>query len=337
MLVTGGAGFIGSHVVDQLIELGAHVTIVDNLDKDSVQNILEVWSKHNLDVTEKNGEHVRAGDHTFLKCDLEDRGQARHVMRGHEIVIHLAATVGGRGYIDTHPADCCHNLALDHNVFDAALRAEVDRVHYASTACVYPVSLQAEYDSGYLLSEEDAFRNGWANCDREYGWAKFIGEQELLAYHKQYDINGSICRYVTAYGPRENDTHAIIALIRKAVERQDPYIVWGTGEQDRDFTYVSDIVEGTLLATEKITDGTAVNLGTSKRYKMKDVAKMVLEVSGHKPNHISFDTSKPEGVRTRALDITRAKRLLGWEPRVDLKEGLRLTYCLLYTSDAADE
>jgi len=138
-------------------------------------------------------------------------------------------------------------------------------------------------------------------------------------------VKCSISRYITAYGPREDDTHAVIALIRKAVERRDPYIVWGSGEQDRDFTYVSDIADGTLLAVEKITDATPVNFGTAKRYKIRDVAFKVLEIVGYKPNHIIFDTSKPEGVKSRALDNSRAKRLLGWEPKVSLEEGLQRT------------
>lgn len=325
VLVTGGAGFIGSHLVDRLIELGAEVTIADNLSKASVRNVFEVWRKHGLKFDPSSSRVVKAdGGHSLIKVDLEEPQEAVSVVRGHDIVFHLAATIGGRGYIDTHPADCLRNLSLNNNVIDACNRT-VERIHYASTACVYPVSLQAEYDSDYLLKEDDAFKNGWANCDREYGWAKFTGELTLWAYHKQYGLKSSVCRYVTAYGPRENDTHAIVALIRKAVDHQDPYVVWGSGEQDRDFTYVSDIVEGTILACEKITDGTPVNLGTSVRYKIKDVAHAILELTGHKASRIVFDTDKPEGVSSRALDISRAKSLLGWEPKVSLKQGLMKT------------
>lgn len=325
-LVTGGAGFIGSHLVDRLIELGATVTIADNLSRGSLDNLFEVWSKHGLrfDKTLKN-DRLFAGDHVFVKCDLEDKRQVEDVVKGQDIVFHLAAVIGGRGYIDTHPAECCENFAINHSVFEGLLKAGVERVHYASTACVYPVSLQSEYNSSYLLKEEDAFRGGWANCDRTYGWSKFTGELELLALHEEYGLKCSISRYVTAYGERENDTHAIIALIRKAVERRDPYIVWGTGEQDRDFVYIKNIVEGTILAAEKIADGTVVNFGTSKRYKIKDIAFKVLELTGHKPAKVVFDVTKPTGVVSRALDISRANQLLGWEPKVSLDEGLKRT------------
>jgi len=328
VIVTGGCGFIGSHIVDRLIRLGANVVVVDNLAKGLLDNLFEVWRENGLSFSrELKDNMVVAGDHRFVLCDLEEKALVKKVFQedDYDAVIHLAAVIGGRGYIDTHTTECCKNFAINHNVFEEAYKANVKRIHYSSTACVYPLDLQSEYDSNYLLKEEDAFKNGLACCDMEYGWAKFMGEIELLAYHKQSGVECSISRYITAYGPREDDTHAVIALIRKAVELRDPYVVWGSGEQDRDFTYVSDIVEGTLLAAEKITDGTPINLGTSKRYKIRDVAFRILEIVGYKPKHIIFDKSKPEGVKSRALDISRARRLLGWTPKVSLEEGLRMT------------
>ena len=302
------------------------MTAVDNFSKGTPETVFKVWRKHGLRFDPSASAEVRTQDgHSLIRADLEDPSQALSAVRGHDVVFHIAATIGGRGYIDTNPAECCRNFTLNGNVIEACLRGDVGRIHYASSACAYPVSLQAEYGSNYLLREDDAFKNGWANCDREYGWAKFMGELMVSAYHKQYGIKGSVCRYVTAYGPGENDTHAIIALIRKAVEHQDPYVVWGTGEQDRDFTYVSDIVEGSILASEKIIDATAVNLGTSVRYKLKDVAARILELTGYRPSQILFARDKPEGVSSRALDISRAKSLLGWVPMVSLEEGLRRT------------
>jgi len=325
-LVTGGAGFIGSHLVDRLIELGANVTVADNLFNGLLDNIYEVWTKHGLKFSRQmNNGKIVAGNQTFVKCDLEEKSQVKEVVKDKDIIIHLGAVIGGRGYIDIHPAECCKNFAINHNVIEEASLAEVERIHYSSTACIYPVPMQSEYNSSYLLKEEDAFKDGWANCDREYGWAKFMGEIELQAFQKQHGLKCSISRYMSAYGERENDTHVVTALIKKAVEKRNPYLVWGSGEQDRAFTYVSDIVEGTLLATQKITDGTPVNLGTIQRYKIKDVAYKVLELVGYKPKTIIFDTKKPIGVLSRALDISRAKQLLGWSPKVTLEEGLKRT------------
>jgi len=313
ILVTGGASFIGSHLTDRLVELGAKVAVVDNLSSGRLENLEQCIEK--ID---------------FIEEDLEYNKLDRlvDIFKGHEVVFHLAATHGGRGFIDTHPADVCSNLAIEHHVLEASREAGVERVIYASSACVYPPKLQSQIGSDYLLKEDDSnpFNlEEYLSADIEYGWTKLIGETQLIAFLKQYGLRGCSVRFVTAYGPRENDTHAIIALIRKAVEKRDPYVIWGTGDQDRDFTYVSDIVDGTLLAGERITDGTAVNLGTSVRHKIKDVALKILELTGHKPTRIVFDSSKPVGVVSRALDISRARELLGWQPKVMLEEGLRRT------------
>jgi len=326
VVVAGGAGFIGGHLVDQLIQNGAVVTVADNLSKSTDRHLQHVLKKQGVTVRGdmRTGE-AWAGPHRLLRRDLAVPEHAAEVVRGQEVVFHLAATIGGRGYIDTHPADCCASLAINQTLVHQAHLAGVRHVHYASTACVYPVPLQATYGSDYLLKEEDAFKDGWANCDREYGWAKFMGEIVLKAYHAQYGLEGSVCRYVTAYGPWENDTHAIIALIKKAVERRDPYVIWGTGRQDRDFTYVDDIVDGSLRAAETVKDASAINLGTAVRHPLRDVARSILELTEWTPRDVRYDTTKPEGVASRALDISRARDLLDWSPRVPLLDGLRRT------------
>jgi len=312
VVVTGGASFIGSHIVDELVRLGATVTVVDNLSSGRLENLSDSMGKI-----------------CFVKMDLEyrDADEVTKLFKETDIVFHLAATHGGRGYIDSHPADVCSNFAIDHHVYESAWKAGIEKVVFASSACVYPPRLQSQYDSDYLLKESDCDPSNLSqplSADLEYGWAKLIGEVQLNAFIKQYGLKGCSVRFVTAYGSRENETHAVIALIYKAFERMNPFVIWGTGEQDRDFTYVSDIVKGTLLAAEKISDGTPINLGTGRKYKLKDVASIIFKIMDFHPT-VVFDTSKPTGVMSRALDITRAKELLGWEPKVSLKEGLRRT------------
>lgn len=325
ILVTGGAGFIGCRLVDRLIELGAIITIADNLFSGSISNLDYVFKKHKLNLVGNKKKSMKAGGHRFIFCELKNLEEVLKVTKGQDIVFHLASEFGGRGYIDENPAICCENFAINTNVFMAAHQIKVDRVAFASTACVYPTDLQKNYGSAYLMEEDDAFKNNWANADDTYGWSKLMGELTLSAYHKQFGMKSSILRYVTAYGPRENETHAIMALIKRAIKKEDPYVVWGSGNQDRDFTYVDDIVEGTLLACEKITNATPINLGTTKRYKISEVAKMIHKVAGYTPK-IMYDKTKPEGVKSRALDIKRAKKLLGWEPQVTLEEGIKKTY-----------
>jgi len=312
VLVTGGASFIGSHLVDELVRLGAKVTVVDNLSSGRLENLSDSIEK------------IR-----FVRMDLEycNAGEAAKLFEDIDIVFHLAATHGGRGYIDSHPADVCSNFAIDHHVFESALKAGVEKVIFASSACVYPPRLQSQYDSDYLLKESDCDPQKLSqplSADLEYGWAKLMGEIQLNAFIKQYGLKGCSLRFSSVYGPRENETHAVIALIYKAFERMNPFVIWGTGEEARDFTYVSDIVRGTILAAEKISDGTPINLGTGCRYKLKEVANIIFDIMDFHPK-VVFDTSKPVGVVSRALDISRAKGLLGWEPRVSLEDGLKRT------------
>jgi len=325
VFITGGAGFIGHNLLYKLLKLGAKVTVGDNLFSGSTDNLIRAWSANGLGYKKTSTGFEVEGGNSFVLIDVNEYQKTIEAMKGHEIVFHLAANFGGRGYIDTHPADCCENFAMNQNVIRAAHVTGVDRIQIASSACVYPSDLQKEYNSQYLLKEEDAFTDEWGNADKEYGWAKLMGESMLKAYNSQYGLKGSATRYVTAYGPWENDTHAIIMLIRRAVEKEDPYLIWGSGKQDRDFTYVEDIVSGTLAACEHITDADVVNLGTSKRYTMVESVNLIFTILGWKPKQLVFDTTKPEGVKTRALDIAKAKRIMNWEPAYDFRAGLEKT------------
>jgi len=313
VLVTGGASFISSHLIDKLVEFGASVTVVDDLSNGKKENLVNSWDKIK-----------------FIHQDLEyiSKKEITDIFTGNEIVFHFAADHGGRGYIDTHPADVCSNFAIDHHVFEACSNTNVEKVIFSSSACVYPTELQNKIGSDYKLKEDDSDPenlDGFLSADVEYGWAKLMSEIQMKSFNKQYGLRGCPVRFVTAYGPREDETHAIIALIYKAIEKMDPYEIWGDGNQERDFTYVEDIVSGSILAAEKISDMTPVNLGTGQRYKIIDVVKMICKILNWMPSSFNFDTSKPSGALSRSLDNTRAKELLGWEPKFSLKEGLEKT------------
>lgn len=218
-------------------------------------------------------------------------------------------------------------MILDQLVFEEAWRAGVNRICFASSACVYPSYLQEETGSSYLLKEEDAdpFLRDKAFADLEYGWAKLMGEMALRAYHRQFGMKTSSVRIFTAYGPRENETHAIIALIAKAFVQMNPYIIWGNGKQDRNFTYVQDIVDALIFVAEKIEDGTPINAGRDDRITISEAAELVFDIVGWRPKRIKYDLSKPVGVASRAADLTRARRILGMEPRVSYREGFKRT------------
>jgi UDP-glucose 4-epimerase len=325
VLVTGGASFIGSHLVDKIVGLGARVTVVDNLSSGKIQNL------------EQSRNKIK-----FIQKDLEyiTKDEINQIFLDQNIVFHLAAVHGGRGYIQTHPADVCSNFSIDHHVFEAALNSNVENIVFSCTACVYPDVLQSKVGSSYNLKESDSDvskLDKFLSADIEYGWAKLMSEMQLNAFIKQYGLKACPVRFVTAYGPRENETHAIIALIHKALQKMDPYPIWGDGDQERDFTYVEDIVDGTVRAAETIFDGTPVNLGTGRRYKIIDVAKTIFGIIGWEPKKIKFETSMPVGPLSRALDNTRAKEMLGWEPRFSLKEGLMKTIDWYSSSQSAKD
>lgn len=307
VLVTGGASFIGSHLVDALLERGARVRVVDDLSSGKLANIKT---------------HLEADRVEFLRADLKEPGTAQQAMKGIDIVFHLAADHGGRGYVDLHQAGPASNFFLDGLVFWEARQAGVDKVIYASSGCVYPIGLQGDPDELLYLTEETV--KPPHEADNLYGWAKLMGELTLRAYSKQGGLKSVSCRYFTVYGPRGVENHAVIAMIARAFIKQDPFEVWGNGHQVRNWTYIDDIVRGTILAAEKIDDASAINLGTMERVRVMDAVKEVLRYTGHDAQ-IVFRPDMPTGPMNRVADNALAKRVLGWEPQVPFVDGLHRT------------
>ena len=312
-LVTGGASFIGSTLTDQLLVRGARVRVVDDLSSGHLDNIRA---------------HLGGGSVDFLHADLREPGVARAVMHGVDTVFHLAADHGGRGYVDLHQAGPASNFFLDGLVFGEALRAKVKKVVFASSGCVYPNFLQSDTHKEIYLTEE--MTQGPKDADNTYGWAKLMGEITLQAYAKEHGMGAASCRYFTVYGPRGVENHAVIAMIARAFLGQNPFEIWGDGSQIRNWTYIDDIVEGTILAGEKIADGTAVNLGTMERITVLECAKMVCDFTKHKAE-IKKRPEMPTGPMNRVADNALAKRLLGWEPKVAFREGLKRTIDWYYS------
>jgi nucleoside-diphosphate-sugar epimerase len=307
VLVTGGASFIGAHLVDALVDRGAHVRVVDNLSSGLLENL-----------------HIPLGNGTieFRQADLLDPAAASEAVRDIDVVFHNAADHGGRGYIDLHQVNCSTNLILDGTVFRAADRAGVEKVIFASSGCVYPEDMQTD-PAKILYLTEDLVGPPY-NCDKLYGWAKLMGEKTLQAYCAEGRMKAASLRYFTAYGPRCPESHAVMAMIARAFIGQNPFQIWGTGEQIRNWTHVSDIVEGTIRAAERIDDGTAINVGTMERTRVIDCARKVLAYM-NKEAEFAFDPSKPTGPYNRVADNKLCRELLGWTPEVTFADGLRAT------------
>lgn len=304
VLVTGGASFIGSHLTERLVQLGGLVRVADDLSSGSLDHLRDVRS-----------------DVEVLEVDLRDPAAARRAVEGQEIVLHLAADHGGRGYIEGHEVACSSNFALDQTVFAAALAAGCDHLTFASSACVYPVELQAGLERPVALREDDV--GPPYSPDGLYGMAKLAAELTLAAMGREHGIGTVACRYFTVYGPRNPESHALAALIARAFVGADPFEIWGTGDQRRNWTHVEDIVRGTVTATERLRSG-AVNLGQSRTWSVREAAELVLELTGHDAEIVTRP-DRPVGPLNRAADGTRAQEVLGFTPEVDFETGLRST------------
>ena len=315
VLLTGGASFIGSHLADALVARGARVRIVDNLSSGHVENIRV---------------HLDAGRIEFIRGDLLEPGMAQEALLGMEVVFHLAADHGGRGYVDLHQAACAGNLAMDGTLFRACHKGGIEKVIYASSGCVYPNFLQSNPEEIIYLTEDKV--GPPYEADNMYGWAKLMGEMALQSYHKDWGMKSVSCRYFTVYGERGHENHAVIAMIARSFVDQNPFVVWGNGKQVRNWTHVSDIVEGTILAAENIEDAAAVNLGTMERTQVIDAAREVLRCTGKQHLKVELRPEMPTGPMNRVADNSLAKKLLGWEPRIKFMDGLRSTLDWYYST-----
>ena len=314
VLVTGGASFIGSTIVDQILAKGAAgVRVVDDFSSGFRSNIQR---------------HIDAGSVELVEGDLRDPAVSARAVAGRDVIFHLAADHGGRGYVDLHQYACSTNLGLDATLFNAALEARVETVTYASSGCIYPLYLQADVGETLYLTEDMAGAPGY-DPDGMYGLAKLAGELTLKALHEERGLRTGSCRYFTVYGPRGVENHAVIAMIARGFLRQDPFHVWGNGEQIRNWTYVDDIASGTIAIAENIEDGQAVNLGTMERVRVIDAVRMAIDFTqAHDASYapeIVLQPEMPTGPMNRVADNALAKKLLDWEPQTNFAEGLRAT------------
>jgi nucleoside-diphosphate-sugar epimerase len=302
VLVTGGAGFIGSNLVEALVAAGAHVRVADSLARGRLEFLGNV--RDNIE---------------FLELNLQEYRHARKAVEKQDIVFHLAALVGGIDWLLRKQSNIAWiNAVMDQNLIRAAVEAGVERFMETSTACVYGKEAP-------LPCKEEA---AGGTYDSMYGRTKHYFEFVLKEYMKDYGIRIAIVRCFNVYGPRESfdreNSHVIPALVHKAVDRDDPFVVFGTGEQARSFIYVDDVVRGMMDITEKYAEADPINFGTPESVKIKDLARKILRLTGHNPR-MDFDTTKPEGVHDRCADIMKAKEILGWTPTVDFETGLQRT------------
>ena len=262
----------------------------------------------------------------ILRADLRDRAGLEVFFKGVDCIFHLAAIHGGRGFIETYKSEMLANLAIDNFVFHAGVAANVGSIVHASSACAYPVGLQeSEVELNFLAERHGSMNKSETSfADGVYGWTKLIGEYQLENIIKHSSTKGRSARIFTAYGDRENESHAAIALIAKALLKADPYPIWGSGQQTRNFTYVSDTVTGLLFlgSDSRSNDFDVFNIGTSDHVKVIDFVKQIFLEIGWYPGKIDFQLDKPIGVASRASDNTKIMKTFGWQPSVSIEVGL---------------
>ena len=317
VLVTGGAGHIGSALTNRLVNEGAHVRVADNL-----------WrgSKEYLHAN-GNGKPIIDMEKDFLEVDLRELPNCEKAMEGIDTVFHLADVVAGITFVfDNQPFVFRSNVMINSNVFQAASKAKVDRLVYVGAACAYP--LEKQNDPNYpLFKEEDMYP---AHPESAYGWGKLMGEYECDLYSKSGGLDTAILRLHNVYGPNSDlsteRSQVIPATIRKAINfPNERFVIWGSGKQSRAFIYVSDVVDALLLGAEKGINKGPIQIGDEKKTTIDELANKIIDIS-EKEIHKENDLTKPEGDIGRAADCSLAKKILGWEPKVSIDEGLRKTH-----------
>lgn len=302
-LVTGGAGFLGSFIVENLKERGAIDVIVPHIDEYDLRDTVNIRRLFD-DVTDSSNDVI---------SDL--------------IIIHLAALAGGIGANRARPAEFFYdNLMMGVPLMHEAWKRGVDKFIAIGSICAYPKFTPVPF------REENLWEGYPEETNAPYGLAKKMLLVQAQTYRDQYDFNGVYLLPVNLYGPRDNfnleTSHVIPALIRKCIEAQDRgddhLVVWGDGTPTREFLYVEDAAEGILLATEKYDGREPVNLGSGFEISIKDLVYLIVKLTGFE-GEIVWDTSKPNGQPRRGLDISRAKDYFGFEAQTPFEEGLRRT------------
>lgn len=316
ILVTGGAGHIGSALVERLVKEGANVKIADNLWRGSKEYLLDDYGKPIIDMNKD-----------FMEMDLRDLENCRKAVKGMDAIFHLADVVAGIDYVfSNEPFVYRSNILINSNVFLAASEAKVNKLAYVGAACAYP--LEKQNDPNYpLFKENDMYP---AHPESAYGWGKLLGEYEAELYGKSGKLDTAILRLHNVYGPHSDlspeRSQVIPATIRKAIRYpNEPMKIWGNGEQSRSFLYVSDVVRALLLAMEKGVNKGPIQIGTDKKTTINEIADTVIQIS-NKDIKKEHDLTKPVGDLGRAADCELAKKILGWEPEVSLKDGIRKTF-----------
>jgi GDP-D-mannose 3',5'-epimerase len=316
VLVTGGAGMIGSNVVKRLAAAGVSVKVVDNLWRGREENLLDDESRPVLDL-----------DRDFSRADLSVPGSLDPLLTDVDLVIHLADVVAGIGYVfDNQGWIFRQNVLINSNVAAAVRGSAVRGLIYVGTACSFPAHLQTGVDAA-PLREEDLFP---AEPESAYGWSKLVGQLEFDLLDEETDVATSVLVLHNVYGAPTDFSAArgqvIPSLVRKAILHPDePFVVWGSGRQGRAFVHVDDVVDAIVSSAHVGLGKGVIQIGPDVCTSIRELAETIVAISG-KEIEIEYDLSAPEGDAGRCADYSTARDLIGWEPRVGMADGLQRLY-----------
>lgn len=309
---------IGSNLVKRLVKEGHEVSVIDNL-----------WRGKLEYLNDENGKPVIDLENNFHNVDLSTGFGIDSIVFNTEYVIHLADIVAGIDYVFSNQGDLFRlNNLINTHLFHSVRKAGKERIKgliYVGTACSYPLTRQNSLDV-IPLKEEELFP---ALPESAYGWSKLMGQLEIGFLEKETGIPCCTLQFHNVYGsPCDygERSQVIPALIRKAINfPEEEFNVWGSGKQGRAFIHVNDIVDALVLALEKGWGHGWIQIGPSECTSIREIAEAVVKISG-KDIVPFYDTSKPEGDKARSADWSKAKEVLGWEPKVSLEDGLRQQY-----------
>ena len=320
ILVTGGAGFIGSTLVKRLVAEGAEVSVIDNLWRGSLENLKGADGKYVIDLGSR-----------FFLADLTEYGKCLELIRGFDLVYHLADVVGGIQFAFGNEAFIFRqNVLINSNVLAACTINQIPNYIYVGTACSYPKSLQMKADV-VAFREEQVYP---AEPESSYGWSKLMGEYEAELARETGQINVGLLRFHNVYGPgasfEASRSQVLPSLILKAINYPgQPFIVWGNGKQYRDFIYIDDVIDALVLVVQRGMNRGPIQIGSERPTSIRQAAEMIVRISG-KTIEIIFDTEKPEGDHGRIAVCDKAREILCWRPKIDLETGLKNSYDWVY-------